>query len=62
MTLVINQEKGRWSLVRHLKTDVQLYEEGGGSGTKPININLRCLEVTALFSAVFRHCHSSGLI
>lgn len=42
MTPVINQEKGRWSLVRHLKTDVQLYEEGGSSGIKPISVNLSC--------------------
>lgn len=42
MTLVINQEKGRWSPVWHLETDVQLYEKGGGTGTKPININLQC--------------------
>lgn len=51
MTVVINQEKGRWSLVWHLKADVRLYEEGGGSGAKPININLM-LEAIALFILV----------
>lgn len=61
MTPVINQKKGRWSLVRHLKTDMQLYEEGGGSGIKPINVNLSCLGVVALFSAAVKHCCDSAL-